>query len=119
MRTLLGLILALGFCLAAGAAGAANVTGIADGIDEVELFDAPGGGASGIATRGDMRLPVPVLEVSDAYGMVKINVKGADYWVYSDDVVMDQARGVDAGCEPKMAGAMVVHGKRGAGEGCK
>ena len=120
MRTLLGLILAFSLCSLAGSAGAANVTGIPDDLDELELFATPDAPDAAATVRaGEVRFPIPILAVSEAAGMLQINVKGGNYWVISDDVLTDLTRGIDAGCEPKMAGSLVVHGKRGAGEGCK
>ena len=51
--------------------------------------------------------------------MYKIKYKGTEYWVISDDVKSSVSRKIDTACDPKMAGSVVSHGKRGAGEDCK
>jgi hypothetical protein len=120
MRTLVRAVLGLALWAVAGAALAANVTGIPADLGEMELYASPDApNAAKVVKPGEVAFPIPILEVSKATGMLKVRVQGKDYWVISDDVQHDMDRAVQAGCEPKMAGNLVAHGKRGAGEGCK
>lgn len=119
MRSVARLLFGLALAVIAGAALAANVTGVPADLGEMELYAAPDAPkAAKVVRPGEVSFPLPILEVSKATGMLKVRIKDADYWVISDDVLHDLKRGVDAGCEPKLAGSLVAHGKRGAGEGC-
>ena len=112
-----GLLMALMASLSAAAGGA--IVGLSPDVDELELYASPTDEkAKLMATAGDFSFPTPILETSKN-GMYKIQFKGAEYWVISDDVASTVERTVDTACDPKMAGAVVAHGKRGAGEGCQ
>lgn len=107
------------FTMSAGAGALGNITGIPSDLDELELYSSPEAASpESVVTAEDVGFPLPILEVSKN-GMYKLEVKGAEFWVISDDVLTDRERNVDAGCEPKLAGTVVAHGKRGVGEGCQ
>ena len=110
--------LAVFWSTAAMAAGG-NVIGVVEDVDELELYKAPGDDdpAAAVAAK-KVTFPIPILATSKN-GMFKIEYNEAVFWVISDDVVSDLKRKVDAKCDPKMAGTVVAHGKRGAGEGCE
>lgn len=118
LKTILCAALAVMWTTAAMAAGG-NVVAIVEDVDELELYMAPGDDdpAKTIAAK-EVTFPIPILETSKN-GMFKIKLIEAEFWIISDDVVSDKKRKVDAKCDPKMAGTVVAHGKRGAGEGCK
>lgn len=122
MHTLIPLLLAVALSMSAPAAGAAengSVTGIHQDLKEIELYASPGDVAPlRTVTAKDVRFPLGILEVSDN-GMYRLQIDGRDVWVISDDVISDRSRAIEAACEPKLAGTMVAHGKRGVGEGCK
>jgi hypothetical protein len=95
------------------------VLGFSADVDELELYKSPKDEeAAHILGAGDLSFPSTILAVSKN-GMFKIKHKGAEYWVISDDVKSDVVRKVDTACDPKMAGSVVAHGKRGASEECK
>lgn len=95
------------------------VLGFSADIDELELYKTPTDDEPAhIVGPGDMSFPTPILARSNN-GMYKINHKGRAFWVISDDVESDSTRKVDSACDPKMAGTMVAHGKRGAKGDCK
>lgn len=113
-----GLAFLVTFALPAAAADGI-ILGLSSEIDELELYKSPTAEtASETVTARDMSFPTAILGVSNN-GMFKISYKGAEYWVISDDVRSDRSRSVDTACDPKMAGSVVAHGKRGAGEGCQ
>ncbi|HEX9583915.1 MAG TPA: hypothetical protein VGB36_05370 [Gammaproteobacteria bacterium] len=122
MQAIKKLAIAVGvvfFTLSAGAGPLGNITGIPSDLDELELYSSPGAASpESVVTAKDVGFPLPILEVSKN-GMYKLQIKGAEHWVISDDVLTDRERSVDAGCEPKLAGTVVAHGKRGVGEGCQ
>ncbi|NKB58767.1 MAG: hypothetical protein GKS00_20755 [Alphaproteobacteria bacterium] len=96
-----------------------TVVGLSADVDELELYKSPKDeDPAHVLGAGDLSFPAAILGVSKN-GMFKIKQKGAAYWVISDDVKSDVTRKVDTACDPKMAGTVVAHGKRGAGEGCK
>lgn len=100
-------------------AGEGTVVGLSPDVDELELYKSPTAeDPTHILGAGDLAFPLPILGVSNN-DMYKIRFKDADYWVISDDVKSDVARKIDTACDPKMAGTVVAHGKRGAGEGCQ
>lgn len=100
-------------------AGNGRVLGLSADVDELELYKSPKDEeAAHILGAGDLSLPAAILAVSKN-GMFKINHDGKEYWVISDDVKSDVVRKVDTACDPKMAGSVVAHGKRGASEECK
>lgn len=102
-----------------GSAGQGAVLGLSADVDELELYKSPtDDDPAHVLGAGDLSFPKPILEESNN-GMFKIIHKGAEYWVISDDVKSDATRKVDTACDPKMAGTVVAHGKRGSGEGCK
>ncbi len=102
----------------AGAAGLGNVTGLGDGLDELELYATPeDDDPKATVGAGELGLPAAILGVSEN-GMYQLEWRGETYWVIVDDIVSDRARDVQAACDPKLAGTMVTHGKRGVGEGC-
>ena len=122
MRTgvpLLLLLVLLHFAPGLKAAELGNVTGIPKDLSELELYASPADAAPlrTVAAK-QVSFPTPILEVSDN-GMYRLQIDGSDVWVISDDVLSNRSRAVEAGCEPKVAGTMVAHGKRGVGEGCK
>ena len=120
-RTLITALVCLGALLnfPAAAAGLGSVSGISEDVDELELYLKPDDeDAAEMLARGALGGPTPILAVSKN-GMYRIRVKGKEYWVISDDVVADRRRTVDTACEPKMAGKIIAHGIRGAGEDCK
>ncbi len=96
-----------------------NVVSISEDLDELELYTSPGADdpAATIAAEA-VKFPLPILAVSKN-GMFKVAIKDGEYWIIGIDVVSDLLRKVDASCDPEMAGTVVVHGKRGAGEGCQ
>lgn len=111
--------LVVGLMSAGSIAAGGSIVGLSPDIDELELYASPTDEeAKLMAAAGDFAFPTPILETSNN-GMYKIQFKGADYWVISDDVESTLTREVDTACDPKMAGTVVVHGKRGAGEGCQ
>lgn len=122
MRTISRLVIAAGallFSVAASAGPLGNVTGIPSDLEELELYKSPEAPSpESMVTAKELGFPLPILEVSNN-GMYKVKVKGGEFWVISDDVQTDRQRDVDAGCEPKLAGTVVAHGKRGVGEGCQ
>jgi hypothetical protein len=116
-KTLLCLAVLLGFPALAAELG--SVRGISEDVDELELYQKPDDeDPAAMLARGALGGPTPILAVSEN-GMYRIQVNGKDYWVISDDVVADRTRAVDTACEPKMAGKVIAHGKRGAGKDCK
>ncbi len=103
----------------ASAAELGSVSGISEDVDELELYLKPDDeDAAATLARGALGGPTQIIGVSEN-GMYRIKVKGKDYWVISDDVVADAKRAVDTACEPKMAGQIIAHGKRGVGKDCK
>jgi len=113
------------FCLviisvASGAAFADGaVLGLSPDVDELELYKSPKDeDPAHIMSAGDLSFPTPILGTSNN-GMYKIMHNGAEYWVISDDVESDVTRKIDTACDPKMAGSVVAHGKRGASEACQ
>lgn len=122
MRLNLLILLVFGFFVAAesGAAAADGmVLGLSPEVDELELFKAPDDDdPAHVLGSGDLSFPTPILAVSNN-DMYKIKHKGGEYWVISDDVKSNVTRKVDSACDPKMAGTVVSHGKRGSGEDCK
>jgi len=120
-RTLsfLALCLAALLVVPASAGELGSVRGISEDVDELELYLKPEDeDPAKMLARGALGGPTPILAVSDN-GMYRIRVKDKDYWVISDDVVADRTRTVDTACEPKMAGKIIAHGKRGVGKDCK
>ena len=102
-----------------GAADLGQVTDLSSDIDELELFartddDDP----ARIVEAGALTLPTDILAESDN-GMLQIEVGDETFWVISDDVMTTMVRAVDAACDPQVAGDLVAHGKRGAGEDCQ
>lgn len=96
-----------------------RVLGLSADVDELELYKSPKDEeAAHILGAGDLSFPSAILSVSKN-GMFKIMHNGKEYWVISDDVKSDVVRKVDTACDPKMAGSVVAHGKRGASEECK
>ncbi len=123
MRGILRILLLFSilFLHGVGQAAAADgvVLGLSPDVDELELYKTPKDeDAAQIVGPGDLAFPTAILATSNN-GMYKINHKGSTYWVISDDVKSDVTRKVDTACDPKMAGTVVAHGKRGAGEDCK
>lgn len=120
MRTLAAaMLLWLLGCPLAAVAAEGQILSFTDGVDELELYQTPEAEEASLTVApGELALPTAVLGVSDN-GMLKLRHKGAEYWVISDDVATDMTRKVDAACEPKVAGALVAHGKRGAGGECQ
>lgn len=109
-------LVALSISVAVAADG--SVLGLSPDVDELELYASPTADKpSHTLSAADLTFPAEILEVSNN-GMFKIRYKDADYWVISDDVNASTERKVDTACDPKMAGTIVAHGKRGAGEGC-
>lgn len=112
-----GLFMVFVASLAVAAEG--MVVGVSPDIRTLELYKTPTDEKpADKATAAELSLPTPILAVSNN-GMFKIAYKGAEYWVISDDVTSDMTRKVDTSCDPKIAGSVVAHGKRGAGEGCQ
>ena len=100
-----------------GAGG--SVIGIVEDVDELELYEsAVADDPVETITTDQVKFPVPIVETSKN-GMLKIVVKDSEFWVISDDVETDITREIDSNCDPKMAGTVVAHGKRGAAEGCR
>lgn len=96
-----------------------RVLGLSAEVDELELYKSPKDEeAAHILGADDLSFPSAILAVSKN-GMFKIKHDGAEYWVISDDVKSDVVRKIDTACDPKMAGSVVAHGKRGASEECK
>lgn len=96
-----------------------TVLGYSSDVDELELYKSPtDDDAAHILGKGELSVPTPILAISNN-GMYKFKHKGGEYWVISDDVKSDMTRKVDTACDPKMAGSVVAHGKRGAGEACQ
>lgn len=104
----------------AASAGEGTILGLSSGVDELELYKTSKDDAEMVHALGadTFPFPTPILGVSKN-GMYKIKYKGAEYWVISDDVKSSVSRKIDTACDPKMAGSVVSHGKRGAGEDCK
>lgn len=112
-------LLAIGLSVARAEAADGTVLGLSPDVDELELYKSSTDEKPVLVLgAGDLSFPADILAVSKN-GMFKIPHKGAEYWVISDDVRSSIARSVDTSCDPKMAGSIVAHGKRGAGEGCK
>lgn len=105
-------------------AGPAQAEGMINSVngdlDELEMFAAPDSEDVALTIKRDqLVVPQPILAVDTDYGMLKLQHDGAEYWVLSDDVVTDVTRDVDAAtCAPKVAGTLVIHGKKGAKD-CK
>lgn len=96
-----------------------RVFGLSADVDELELYKSPKDEeAAHILGAGDLSFPSAILAVSNN-GMFKIMHDGKEFWVIADDVKSDVVRKVDTACDPKMAGSVVAHGKRGASEECK
>jgi hypothetical protein len=115
---LLALLLSVGVAFQA-VAGNGVILGLSDEVDELELYETPEAeDPAAVLARDALSFPAEILGVSDN-GMYKLNHNGANYWVITDDVRSDQARAIDTGCEPQVAGDLVTHGKRGVGEGCE
>ena len=101
------------------AADLAQITGLSDDIDELELFANVDDDDPVRAVAADaLSLPADILAESDN-GMLQLDVGGQSFWVISDDVLTTSTRSIDAACDPKVAGKLVAHGKRGAGEDCQ
>lgn len=112
-------ILAIGLSVARAVAADGMVLGLSAEIDELELYKSSTDDKPALVlTADELAFPAAILAVSDN-GMFKIPHKGAEYWVITDDVRSSVERRVDTSCDPKMAGSIVAHGKRGAGEGCQ
>lgn len=122
MQTITKFLIAVVVAICASAAGAGtlgNVTGIPSDLGELELYVSPDAASpESVVPATDLNFPSPILEVS-GNGMYKVQLKAGEFWVISDDVLTDRERNVDTGCEPKLAGTVVAHGKRGVGEGCQ
>lgn len=115
------LMFALAAALFGNVGQAANgmILGLSPDVKELELYKSPKDDEPAhVLGAGDISFPTAILDVSNN-GMFKMRYKGGEFWVISDDVKSDVAREVDTACDPKMAGSVVAHGKRGAGEGCK
>ncbi len=111
--------LAVVLFVARAIAGDGVVLGLSPDVDELELYKSTTDeNPALVLTAGDMSFPAAILAESKN-GMFKIPHDGAEYWVISDDVKSSIERSVDTSCDPKMAGSIVAHGKRGAGEGCQ
>lgn len=107
------------FSAAESEAANGHVLGLSADVDELELYKSPKDEeAAHILGAGDLSFPSAILAVS-TNGMFKIKHDGQEYWVIADDVKSDVVRKVDTACDPKMAGSVVAHGKRGASEECK
>lgn len=112
-----GCLIAFSATLAAAADG--SILGLSPDVDKLELYAGPADEkAAHVVAGADLSFPAAILAVSNN-GMYKIKYKDAEYWVISDDVSSSVERKVDTACDPKMAGSVVAHGKRGAGEGCQ
>lgn len=121
IRYVLGILPALLLALSLTQAVAADgsVVGFSPDVDELELYKSPTDeDAALILSASELTFPTAILSVSNN-GMFRIEHKGTPYWVISDDLKSKVPRAVDTACDPKMAGKVVAHGKRGAGEGCQ
>ena len=111
--------LAILVSIGVGAAELGLVTGLSSDIDELELFASTDDDDPTRVVMADaLTLPTGILAESDN-GMLQIEVGGEAFWVISDDVMTTMVRAVDAACDPQVAGTLVAHGKRGAGEDCE
>ncbi len=118
LSVLATLILVFGMALPALASGG-SILGLSEDIDELELYETPDAEDPAHVLGADaLAFPTDILDVSDN-GMFKLRHNGADYWVITDDVRSDAVRAIDTSCEPQLAGDIVTHGKRGAGEDCE
>ena len=107
------------FFAAESEAANGRVLGLSADVDELELYKSPKDEeVAHILSADDLSFPLAIMAVSNN-GMFKIKHDGKEYWVISDDVKSDKIRKVDTACDPKMAGSVVAHGKRGASEECK
>ena len=112
-------IFALLVSIGVGAADLGQVTDLSSDIDDLELYvGIDDYDPARIVEAEALALPTDILAESDN-GMLQIEVDGEAFWVIVDDVATTMVRAVDAGCDPQVAGDLVAHGKRGAGEDCE